>query len=309
MALSSPDLRIRLLAARQHSAVTARQSLQCGLSLHDVRTRCRRGEWVPVFRGAYLVDADLYGGEVPRAAQLSAVLLLHGPHAVLGLATAAELHGVQGLPQTAAPVDVILPPGLERWQRSGIRVHWWPLHPGEVVEVDGLRATSVPRTLADLVGRLDRVDALCILDSALHLRLLTVADLPTVTSTAAGRPGAAQLHALLPLADGRAASPLETRVRLACIDGCVAPDTLQHPVLDAWGHLLGYADLAWLRRARPLLGEADGAAVHDRAEALYRDRRRQNDFAKAGCDVLRFTWSDALRPPYVASVVRSMLHQ
>ncbi len=42
-------------------------------------------------------------------------------------------------------------------------------------------------------------------------------------------------------------------------------------------------------------------------QALFRDRRRQNDLANAGWTVLRFTWADTLRRGYVAATVRRAL--
>ena len=303
---SSPDERARRLALRQHGVLTAGQARSCGLSGDDVWARLRRGLWQPVLRGSYLVDAELYG-EVPRQARMQAALLTHGPHAVLGLGSAAEVHGLQGLPRTGQPVDVVLPPGLHRHQRDGLRLHWWPLARDDVALVDGLRVTVPARTLADLVPRLDRPSALSVLDSALHLQRIPPAALPEVAALAAGRAGAEGASGLWRLADGRAASPLESRIRLACIDGGVPPDELQYPVRDRWGELLGLGDLAWLRRWRPLIAEGDGAGAHDSVRALYRDRHRQNDFALAGCDVVRFTWRDSLRPPYLVSVVRRAL--
>lgn len=302
----TPDELARRLARTQHGVVTAGQARACGLLPDDVRVRVRAGLWLRVFQGAYLVDAPLYD-DLPTSARMQAALLVQGPRAVLGLRSAAEVHGLQGLIGGPLPVDVVLPRGLERHQREGISLHWWPLRRDEVTVIAGLRVTVVPRTLADLVPRVDRPTGLCLLDSALHLKRMEVADLATVAATAADRPGAVAARPLWSLADGRAASPLESRIRLACIDGDVAPDELQYPVRDRWGDLLGIGDLAWLRRRRPLVAEGDGAAVHDAPPALYRDRHRGNDFVLAGCDVVRFTWADAYRPAYLANVVHRAL--
>jgi very-short-patch-repair endonuclease len=65
------------------------------------------------------------------------------------------------------------------------------------------------------------------------------------------------------------------------------------------------ADLAW--PGARLLGEADGASVHNRPEAVFRDRWRQNELANAGWTIVRFTWEDTLRPGCVVYVVRNAL--
>ncbi len=111
------------------------------------------------------------------------------------------------------------------------------------------------------------------------------------------------------LADGRAQSPLETDVRLIAWDAQLPPDTLQLPIHDVGGVLLGYGDLGWRRDGRRwLVAEADGAEIHDQPRALYRDRHRANDFVATGdVDVIRFTDADCRRPAYVVSTLRRHL--
>ncbi|MFL6179733.1 MAG: hypothetical protein ACJ74E_07785, partial [Actinomycetes bacterium] len=162
---------------------------------------------------------------------------------------------------------------------------------------------------ADLVPRLRRNQAVAFLDSGLNLGLLNPGALAEARRLAAGRPGAEICRSWWELADARAESALETWTRLDCLDGDVAPDQLQYPVTTKEGQLLGFGDLAWLRRRRPLIGEADGAGVHAAPAALYRDRYRSNAFVAAGTDIIRFTWADARRPGRCAGMVRHALAQ
>jgi len=174
--------------------------------------------------------------------------------------------------------------------------------------VGGFRMTIPQRTLADSVPLFDRATGLSLLDSALNLERIYPEDLATVCELAKGRRGAPKVRELAQYADGRAASPLESRVRLPCIDGNIPPDELQWPVLDVNGVLLGYADMAWLKnRRRPLVGEADGEDEHGKPKPLYRDRRRGNDFTGAAVDTVRFTWLDSKSPAYIQSTVRRAL--
>ena len=85
---------------------------------------------------------------------------------------------------------------------------------------------------------------------------------------------------------------METRGRLRCADAGLGPDDLQVEISDQTGLVLARADMLW-RRHR-LIAEADGAEFHDRPDALYRDRTRQNDLIAAGFAVVRFTWQDTL---------------
>ncbi len=324
--MASPDLLAYRVAATQDHVITINQAQRVGLSRDDVKTRARRGSWLRLLRGVYLLDADMYGGVVPRRAWLRAAGLAY-PSSVLGTTSAAELLGLDGLgfpehercerpsctsrPCPGRPPELVLPPTAVRAQQRHVRLHFWPLDPEHVTHVDGLALTSAMRTLADLIPRLDRRRALAVLDSALHRGAVEQSDLATARTLAAGRPGCRSVFDLWDMADGGAASPLESIVRLACIEYGVAPTRLQVPVHNRWGDLLGYADLGWERRtngrSRLLVAECDGADVHGSPSALYRDRRRLNDFTTADCDQLRFTWADALRPSYIASIVRGAL--
>jgi hypothetical protein len=273
----------------------------------DIKALCRGGRWQRLFRGVYLADADLTGPPSPRAVT-RAGLLSAGPHAVAVLNTAAAIHGIGGLPKPDGQVHVSLPTQHARAHRvidTQLALHQLAIRPEEIVTVDGVRVTTPLRTVADLILQLDRYSAVSVMDSALNRRLLSQDELAALPRLIAGRRGAARARLWIPEADARAASPLETRVRLRCVDGGVAPDTLQHRVYSERGDLLGIGDLAWLD-AR-VLGEADGVEVHGRPAAVFEDRWRQNELASAGWIIIRFTWQDTLRPGYVVYVVRNAL--
>ena len=91
------------------------------------------------------------------------------------------------------------------------------------------------------------------------------------------------------------------------MDAGLSPDELQWPVLTAAGEVIGYGDLAWLGRRRPLVAEADGDGPHSTPEALFRDRYRANAFTAAGVDTIRLTWRDVRRPGRCAAMVRAAL--
>jgi hypothetical protein len=138
--------------------------------------------------------------------------------------------------------------------------------------------------------------------------LISRDDLGRIESLARRRRGAVKLRALLTLADGRAESPLESRVRLACIDGNLPPDDLQYTVGDGRGNVIAIGDLAWFKtRRRPLLAEADGVSVHSLPAPVYRDRWRGNALTAHAHDTIRFTWADAMHPARIVTAVRAAL--
>jgi hypothetical protein len=317
----SPYERLRAFAARQNGLVTAAQAIRGGLSRDDVHSRLRRGEWRAIARGVYLLDADVYGDDLPPRTLWRAALLLHGDDACLAGATAAAAYGLVGLPPGPRDVEVALIDGPSRHRcptkpvptplRGAdvvVVVRQLPVTHEQVVTVDGFRVRDAFHTVLDAALGLDRPSALALLDSALHTGVLSPAELTASLLDSRHRRGIVAVRALAELADGRAESQVESRVRLACIDGDVPPDELQYVVRGPDGHVIAIGDTAWLAgRRRPLIGEADGTSVHSTPQAIYRDRWRGNALVGEACDTIRFTYADTLRRGYIAAIVKAAL--
>jgi predicted transcriptional regulator of viral defense system len=295
---------IRRVASSQDGVVTLAQAISAGVAKYEIDRLCRSGRWRRVARAVYLVDGS---GELSRPARIRAAAMSLGPRAVVVLDTAAELYGIGGL-LSAGTVHVSLPGDSARTARPtdpAIVIHQLTLQPHAITSMNGISATTPQRTVADLILRVGRYPAVCVLDSALNQGWITIDDFPRICGLLRGRRGAVRARTYLVEADGRAQSPLETRARLRCVDGNVAPDSLQQEVRDDYGHLLGVGDLAWLRVR--IIGEADGAGPHGTPEAVFADRHRQNNIMNAGWQVLRFTWQDTLRPDIIPAKVREAI--
>ena len=305
---------LHAVASRQDGVLSRRDVLAAGLEQSLIATHVRAGLWKPLLRGTYLVEP---GHDPLRSWARSAVLV--APGAVLVGGTAARLHGVEGVPQSrvveiAAPRQVRAEPDRLRASRRRVACE-------HVVDLDGLAATSVVRTLADLVPRLDRPDALAVLDSALRLGLVDADGLAAAAALVARRRGAAAVRRgegrsgaavgdLWAWADGRAESPLESRARCRCLDGGLVPRALQEQVRDEHGHLLARADMTFDRHdpsLPPLVLEADGRGPHESPDALYRDRWRANTLVALGHPVVRCTWRDTLSRLAIPTMVRAAL--
>lgn len=294
------------LAARQDAVLTRRDVLAAGGDDALLRRLARAGQWEPLLRGSHLAEPWRVGTELQRSWARSAVLAVRG--AVVGHGTAAALHGLQGVPRTGL-VDLVVDRHVDRGGRR-LNLVQSALGAHHVVDLQGIPATSAVRTLADLVPRLGRLEALAVLDSALHLGLVDAAGLRAAAALAAGHRGCTGALDLWSLADGRAESPLESRARLLCLDAGLVPVALQLVVRDAEGCFVARSDLAFERRdpsQPPLLLEADGAGPHSTPDALYRDRWRANALAALGHPVVRVTWADTCRPGTVPAVVRAVL--
>lgn len=297
------------LAAQQYGVISRAQALRCGMTRHQVRRHVHQELWVPVHRGVYQVR--VYRAATPRGHLLAAVLaaqLALGPDAFACAETAARLWGMKGLPPWEGDVHMGLLPGSTRLSASGVVVHTWPTEPADITRRGpGIRLTRPGRTLRDVLLRLDRSAAVCLLDSALHFALAGAAQLDGLAAANTGRPGAARSRSWWDLADGRAQSPLETRVRLICFDEGIPPDELQHPFYDCRGHLIGRGDMWW--EDSQLVVEADGREPHELPTALFRDRHRQNalELSHPGIRILRFTWADLHTPGYIPATIKKVL--
>jgi very-short-patch-repair endonuclease len=238
--------------------------------------------------------------------RLAAVLLTAPAGAVLSHATAAALWGIQIPLQPAGDrrVDLIVPKVSRAESRSDRRVHRVPVADDEVTRRGAFVLTVMERTWRDLAAVLQPPALLSVTDQ-LIARGCSITDLQAqLTRRPSGR-GAARARAVLPVADPRAESPMESVLRWVLhVAGVPAPE-LQFVVRSTTGEFLGRADLAW--PDRKVLVEFDGD-VHRERDVFVNDVRRQNALVAAGWTVLRFTSADVLGRPdeVVAAILRAL---
>src|SRR5579864_1175276 len=160
--------------------------------------------------------------------------------AVFSGATAAWLHGLNLPP--CAPIEVTLP-RLSRISRvAGVSLRRSDMHERDVASIEGLPMTSRSRTLADLGRRLPMIDAVAVLDMALHARLVSVEQLKLWAWTNHHYRGVAGLLGAVDLADAAAESPMETRLRLLLISSGQPRPRLQVPLRDQGGTFVARPD-------------------------------------------------------------------
>jgi hypothetical protein len=109
-----------------------------------------------------------------------------------------------------------------------------------------------------------------------------------------GRRGIVKVRRLLPLANGRAESPMESEARLVMIDGGLPSPVLQHEVVDARGRLRRL-DFAWPNQR--VAAEYDSGEWHVGAEALRRDREKLAALQDLGWMVVPIVADDVRRRP------------
>ena len=135
--------------------------------------------------------------------------------AVFSGRTAAWLRGLDLPP--CDPIDVTLPPAslMSRLSRTVVRCS--NLSPSEVARRRGLRVTSIDRTIADLGRRLPLIEAVAVLDMAMHRRLVSEAHLRAWIACHPRFPGIAWLRRAIELAEPGTESVMETRLRLLVV--------------------------------------------------------------------------------------------
>jgi predicted transcriptional regulator of viral defense system len=294
--------RVAPFASRQNSLISAKQCAEAGISRDQVKHLCRTGEWRHVMRGVYQV------WDFGRTHEVRAAMLASGERATVVLDSAARLFG---LPLPGAEVVHLAVPGHSAVPRNvhngGVVIHQRELTAGETTVVDGMRVTTPVRTVADLLLTYNRYAAVPAADAAILKGLLTDDDLARVERMLFRMRGAIKAREALEQVDGRAESPLESRGRLRCRDAGIAPGELQAEIKHADGQLIGRVDMLW--PSFRLIAEADGAEFHDRPEALFHDRARQNALVSAGYAVVRFTWEDTLSAVRLPQMVRAAMHR
>jgi len=215
--------------------------------------------------------------------------------------TAAWLHGLDVAP--CNPVEATVPEAAGISARSGISIRRSDLPKRHVVNLLGLPATSMARTLADLCARLSLTEAVVIADAALHSRRIDLDRLASWTLENGGRRGIPKLRQVIGLAEPAAESPMESRLRMVIVQAGLPRPRAQVAIHDRWGRFVGRPDLYYERQRIGI--EYDGGIHRD---ALVEDNRRQNRLLDAGVRLLRFTGADVLgHPQGVVMQVRNAL--
>ena len=254
------------------------------------RWHLRGANWRRVARGMYVWSGV---PDTPIAKLVAASHRLPNVAAFSGL-TAAWLHGLDVSP--CDPIEVTVPRNAGISGRVGIRVSRSPLPEVDVVLIRGLRVTSVVRTIADLCRRLPLIEAVVIVDAALHSRRVTLAQL---SQSARGT-----MKRVIQFAEPAAESPMESRLRMILVLGGLPRPKAQVSIYDPSRRFAGRVDL-YYEEAR-LAIEYDGATHRT---SLAEDNRRQNRLLQAGVRLLRFTAADVFHSATsIVAQVRSALH-
>ena len=239
-----------------------------------------------------------------------AASLLMPPEAAIGGRSAAAWFGAP-FANVSDPVVVVAPRGCAWDGPQGVRVHTTDLRPSVVwVTKDGVRLTTALRTTWDIARLEPTLTAVSLLDgmlrdSELHGGPVTDRAVADEFDARRGRWGSRRAQFVLPLLDGRAMSPPESKVRVAChLKGLPRP-VPQYQVIED-GVLLGQVDLAWPEAK--LVVEYEGAYHFDELQ-IRKDDARYEALVAAGWRVIRLSSADLHDLDDVVRRIREALTQ
>ncbi|WP_043361396.1 type IV toxin-antitoxin system AbiEi family antitoxin domain-containing protein [Microbacterium testaceum] len=208
---------------------TREELLDRDVTQRELRAAGVGGRWMRIQPGIYVERAAfdaLRPAHRHRIAVVAAVGRSRGRIGVVSHLSAAVLHGLPQYRFRPRPVSVTIPDATHPPSRAGLRRHTDELGEADVIEIDGIRCTSLERTIFDIARTEPLETSVSCADAA--LRRLVVdgrtfdADLQVEwrerfarrAERAAGRRGVRRARWVGGFADGRAELPGESVSRL-----------------------------------------------------------------------------------------------
>ena len=240
-----------------------------------------------------------------RAATLACTGSRHA--AALSHRSAADLHGLRDCHRRT--VEVIVP-GRSTHRHPGIQVHRSVnLAPDDLTATDGIRVTTVARTLLDLAAVVPPRGLERALDRAEILNLFDLHELIDQLARNPMYPGAGRLRAALSryrIGSAVTDSELEEAFLALCRAHELPAPELHAAIDPGDGGVLLRPDAVW--RDQRVIVELDGERFHRTQHAFHDDRIRDQRLVAAGWRVIRITWSQLTqRAGELAALLRRVL--
>lgn len=271
-----------------------------------VARRVRQGNIVRVHRGLYAVKE--YWERLDPLEQVRHIMRSLGrwhEQWVFCGASAAIMHGLECSYRQSHPIHVAV--GKSRRAKNQATIRYHALTDSDAVVIDGVKVTSIQRTLVDCAAMMPFRYALSPIDAALRQGriskelLLTYADSPPMLRDRE------RVRAVLAMGDGRSENGGESECRAVLQEMGFPVHRLQveFPCRAHPGRV-HRVDFLWVREDSTLVaGELDGACkfmdpsmTSGRAvkQVVDAERERQECLRRSGVDMVRMYYSDLDNP-------------
>ncbi len=270
-------------------------------------------------RAGMLTPAQLRGPRFQRvfpdvyasaALPLDLVLRSHAAYLLFnGRGVLAGYSAAEALRAPCAPVDApaeVIISGEHVRGRRGLIVRRDRLQANEARRLPtGVVVTTPVRTAYDLGRRGDLAEAVVAIDALAGRFGFRLTDVLALCDRYPRARGRRQLLQALDLAEPKAESPMETRLRLVLeLRGLPRP-AVQHPVADERARTLAWLDLAYPEARIGIECEGEDHRARDR---VIRDTQRYTRLVDLGWRIYRFIAADVYRwPDATAERVRRAL--
>jgi hypothetical protein len=201
-------------------------------------TRHQLQRWyTTIYRGVYVPK----GADVSLRDRAVAAWLTSGRRGVVAGVVASALHHASWV-DPVQPVEIV---GVKCRPQPGLIPRLERVADDEVTRAFGLPVTTRVRTAFDLGRHLNRPEALARLDALMWTQRFSVDGVLELAGRYPRARGVRQLRELLPLVDGGADSPRESRIRLWLIDAGMPVPQTQIPVFDGGRVPAAFLDMGW----------------------------------------------------------------
>lgn len=276
------------LFSQQFGMISARQLIEKGCSERTIRRMASEGALQTVLPGVFRSPSWPMGRE-----QLMVAGCLRNSAAALAFTTAGQIHGLRKMFDDR--VHLLVPHGSSP-DLPGLVVHRCrKIDPEDIVPLgNGMRVTSVARTLFDVGGVIGHRRVVSALENALDRKLVNMDAMSEVTLRLfhRRRPGSREIRsALMARSDWTSAlqSDLEVRVLAAIRRAGLPMPVVQYELLFEDGHIVRF-DFAWPHIRVAL--EVDHSFWHVGSEESRKDKQRDRKVATLSWQTLRITEDD-----------------
>lgn len=281
-----------------------------GVSRRELEALLRGRDLERVRRGTF--SPPLEGSATQRHCRLVQATLPHiHPEAVVSHRSAAAWHGMPLEISSLEQVTVTRSSGVKGRRSPTLDVRAAQLGADDVVEIDGVRVTSLARTAADLARELSHAWGVIGCDHVLR-RDVSRDELEAQVAAARGWQGAVRLRAAVAFADPRSESVAESISRVQFAQMALPQPVPQFEIVDNYG-FVARTDFCWPEHG--LVGEVDGRVKYaallrpgeTAADVVMAEKRREESIRQAGFWIVRWGWQEAWHAEVLERLVRRAL--